>query len=310
MLRSRRAACQTERMPLHDGELAIDAALVRSLLLRERPDLAGLPLTDAGAGTENRMFRLGDELLVRLPRTAAKAASLRTEREWLPRLAPSLTFRVPEPLHAGSPSEAYPAEWAIYRWIDGAVPDARGVTDQVAFGTDLARFVRELHGLDLMGAERAGDLSWYRGGSLRDADGWIRPAFDGCRELIGADVDVDTLERWWSDAVDLPDSPAKHVWLHGDLRPGNLLALEGRLHAVIDFGALSVGAPDAEHAAVWDLPRDAREAYWTELRLDEATLLRARGWAIGVAVTGIPYYWRTFPEFVAECRARLDEILA
>lgn len=241
-------------MPLHDGELAIDAALVRSLLLRERPDLASLPLTHAGAGTENRMFRLGEELLVRLPRTAEKAASLRTEREWLPRLSPSLTFRVPEPVHAGSPSAAYPAEWAIYRWIDGAVPDTRQVTDQATFGSDLARFVRELHGLDLMGAERAGDLSWYRGGSLRDADEWIRPAFDGCRELIGA--------------------------------------------------------PDAEHAAVWDLARDAREAYWNELRLDQATWLRARGWAIGVAVTGIPYYWDTFPEFVAECRARLDEVLA
>ena len=79
---------------------------------------------------------------------------------------------------------------------------------------------------------------------------------------------------------------------------------------MIDFGALSIGAPDAEHAAVWDLPPDARRAYQDALDLDEETWLRARGWAIAVAMSGIPYYWGTFPSFVAECRARLEAILA
>lgn len=296
-------------MPLHDDELYIDEALVAALLRRDRPEWADLPIAEAGGGTDNRMFRLGDELLVRMPRTTGTAGSLRKEREWVPRLAPQLTLGVPKPEFAGSPTPEYPAEWSVVRWIDGAVPDGRNVADWSAFGGDLAGFVRELHAIDLMGATREGDLSWYRGGSLRDADRWIRGYFADCRPLVGDELDVDTLERWWREALELPDSTAGPVWLHGDLRPGNLLVHEGRLHAVIDFGALSIGAPDAEHAPVWDLPAAARDAYFAAARLDETTWLRARAWAIGVAVSGIAYYWETFPEFVAECRGRLHAVL-
>ena len=298
------------QVSLHTDELPIDAGLAASLVRRDRPDWADRPLTLAGGGTDNVMFRLGDDLLVRMPRTPGGVGSLRKEREWLPRLASALPVRVPEPVHAGAPSDAYPLEWSVYRWIDGAPPTSDTVTDWVAFGADLAGFVRALHRTDLMGAERAGDLSWYRGGSMREPEHWIAPAFDGARPLLGAELDLDRLEGWWRDALALPDSPAPHVWLHGDLRPGNLLANDGRLHAVIDFGALSVGAPDAEHAAVWDLPLDARRAYWNALDLDDSTWLRARAWAIAVAISGIPYYWQSFPEFVAECRARLEAILA
>lgn len=294
---------------MHDGELPVDTALVASLLRRDRPEWAELPITEIGAGTDNRMFRLGGDLLVRMPRTVDKATSLRKEHEWLPRLAPFLTLCVPEPVHAGTASVEHPIDWAVYRWIEGDVPDLQNVTDWSAFGGDLAEFVRELHAAELLGATRAGDLSWYRGGSLGEADRWIAPEFDACRRLVGDELDLDTLERWWREAVAMPDSSAEHVWLHGDLRPGNLLARDGRLHAVIDFGALSVGAPDAEHAAVWDLPTAARDAYFAAADIDDATWLRARAWAIGVAVSGIPYYWQTFPEFVGECRARLGAVL-
>ncbi|WP_438854393.1 aminoglycoside phosphotransferase family protein [Agromyces sp. M3QZ16-3] len=297
-------------MPLHHDELPIDADLAASVVRRERPDWADLPLTAAGGGTDNVMFRLGDDLLVRMPRTPGGAASLRKEREWMPRLAPGLPVRIPEPVHAGSPSPAYPVEWSVYRWIEGAPPASDTVDDWTVFGADLAGFVGELHRIDLMGGRRTGELSWYRGGSLGGAAEWVEPAFAASRPLIGERVDVDRLEHWWREALARPDSAAPHVWLHGDLRPGNLLAHEGRLNAVIDFGALSVGAPDAEHAPVWDLPGDARHAYRDALRLDEATWLRARGWAIAVAISGIPYYWTTFPEFVAECTARLEAILS
>ena len=297
-------------MTLHDDELPIDADLAASLIRRERPEWANMPLTPAGGGTDNVMFRLGDGLLVRMPRTPAGVGSLRKERTWMPRLAPALPVRIPEPVHAGSPSDAFPLEWSVYRWIDGAPPSSDSVVDWARFGADLAEFVRDLHRADLMGAERAGELSWYRGGSLREPEHWVAAAFEQARPLVGADLGLDRLERWWRDALALPDSPAGHVWLHGDLRPGNLLAHHGRLHAVIDFGALSVGAPDAEHAAIWDLPLQARRAYWDALDLDEPTWLRARAWAIAVAIGGIPYYWDTFPEFVAECRARLEAILA
>jgi aminoglycoside phosphotransferase (APT) family kinase protein len=255
------------------------------------------------------MYRLGDDLLVRLPRTAQKGQSLRKEQEWLPRLAPFLSCPIPKPIHAGTPTDVFPLVWSVYRWIDGDEAGLDTVQDWAAFGVDLAAVVRELHSIDLMGATRADDLSWYRGGSLGPCSQWIARCLDDCRTTVGSELDVDSLEQMWRAALTLPEPSTPHVWLHGDLKPTNLLVREGKLHAVIDFGGLSVGFPDAEHATLWDLPPQARQAYRDTLNLDDATWARARAWAIAVGVSGISYYWHTFPAFVAECRARLQAII-
>ncbi|MFE7558734.1 aminoglycoside phosphotransferase family protein [Kitasatospora sp. NPDC057500] len=306
-------------MTLHTDEIPADENLVRSLLRAQRPEWAGLALAPAGAGTDNTMYRLGDELLVRLPRTPDAARSVRKEQQWLPRLAPLLGRAVPAPVHAGAPGAAFPLAWSVYRWIDGAEAGPSSVRDWAGLGADLAAFVRELHGLDLMGARRADDLSWYRGGSLRDCDEWVTRCLADCRALAGTGaelpdgggaLDVDTLERLWRAGLALPEPSAPHVWLHGDLKPTNLLVRDGGLHAVIDFGCLSVGRPDAEHSTVWDLPAAARRAYWEALDLDGPTWIRARAWAIAVGAAGIPYYWHSYPAFVAECLARLRAVLA
>ncbi|MFD7613458.1 aminoglycoside phosphotransferase family protein [Streptomyces sp. NPDC059828] len=297
-------------MTLHENEIPADETVVRSLLRAQRPEWAELSLSPAGAGTDNTMYRLGDELLVRLPRTAGNGEAVRKEQEWLPRLAPHLACRIPEPVHAGASEDVFPLPWSVYRWIDGAEPGPGTVRDWAAFGADLAAVVRELHGVGLMGATRADDgLGWYRGGSLGPCDQWVGECFDDCRSLVGADIDVDALEGLWRGALSLPEPADREVWLHGDLKPSNLLVRDGRLHAVIDFGGLSVGFPDAEHATVWDLPPRARQAYWDALGLGDATWARARAWAIAVGVSGVSYYWGTFPAFVAECRARLQAIL-
>jgi aminoglycoside phosphotransferase (APT) family kinase protein len=295
---------------LHEDEIRIDATVVRALLGRQCPRWAGLPLAAAGAGTENTMFRLGPDLLVRLPRTVAKAAALRKERTWLPRLSPSLPVAVPELVYAGAPAREFPADWSVLRWIDGAEAGPESVDDWAAFGVELAEFVRALHRIDLMGATRAGDLSWYRGGDLAPCNVWVSRALADCRALLGAGADLDRVEGFWRAGLALPGSPGPLVWLHGDLKPTNLLVRDGRLAAVIDFGALSVGLPDAEHATVWDLPAAARHAYRDTLGLDEDTWIRARAWAVAVALSGIAYYWETFPAFVAECRRRLAHLLS
>ncbi|CAL9287890.1 hypothetical protein SUDANB180_06214 [Streptomyces sp. enrichment culture] len=289
--------------------MPVDETLVRSLLKAQRPEWAALPLSPAGAGTDNTMYRLGDDLLVRLPRTAGVGRSVRKEQEWLPRLAPHLSCRIPEPVHAGKPTDAFPLAWSVYRWIDGAEAGLDTVGDWAAFGADLAAVVRELHRVDLMGATRADGLAWYRGGSLSPCDQWISRCLDDCRTTVGSELDVDALEQLWRAALELPEPRGPHVWLHGDLKPTNLLVRKGRLHAVIDFGGLSVGFPDAEHSTLWDFPQRAREAYWDALNLDDLTWARARAWAIAVGISGISYYWRTFPAFVAECTARLQAIL-
>lgn len=297
------------RVTLHEDEIPVDEGLVRSLLEQQRPEWAQLPLKPAGAGTDNTMFRLGEDLLVRLPRTAAKAGSLRKEQEWLPRLADELSMRIPTPVHAGTVSAAYPLIWSVYRWIDGVEAGPESVSDWALFGADLAAAVQELHRTGLMGATREDPLDWYRGGPLEPCDDWITQALADCRDKVGDELDVDALERMWRAGVDLPESSAPHGWLHGDLKPTNLLAREGRLHAVIDFGGLSVGVPDAEHSTIWDLPEVAREAYWNTFDLDDDTWTRARAWAVAVGVSGVSYYWDSFPAFVAECRSRLDSIL-
>ncbi|MFJ4513364.1 aminoglycoside phosphotransferase family protein [Streptomyces sp. NPDC088816] len=297
-------------MTLHEDEIPVDETLVRSLLKAQRPEWADLSLSAAGAGTDNTMYRLGDDLLVRLPRTAGNGQSVRKEQEWLPRLAPLLSCPIPEPVHAGTPTDAFPLVWSVYRWIDGDEAGPDTVRDWTAFGADLAAVVRELHGIDLMGATRTDGLSWYRGGSLKPCDQWITGCLDDCRTTVGSELDVDTLEQLWRAALALPEPSGSQVWLHGDLKPTNLLVREGNLHAVIDFGGLSVGFPDAEHSTVWDLPPQARQAYWDTLNLDDVTWTRARAWAVAVGVSGISYYWDTFPAFVAECRARLQAILA
>lgn len=293
---------------LHENEIPADEAVVRSLLRSQRPDWSSLSLAPAGAGTDNTMFRLGDELLVRLPRTADKARSLNKERAWLPRLGPLLPRQIPEPVYAGEPAPEFPLPWSIYRWIDGAEVSASTVQDWATFGADLATFVHELHDIDVMGAARTGDLSWYRGGTLKDCAEDISAYFEDCRAVRDDDLDVETLEQLWRAATELPGPAGPHVWLHGDLRPANLLAVRGRLHAVIDFGCLSVGFPAAEHAPVWDLPRPARQAYWNAMNLDGPTWIQARAWAIAVGVAGISYYRDSWPAFVADCRARLEAI--
>ncbi|BEL04887.1 aminoglycoside phosphotransferase family protein [Actinoplanes sichuanensis] len=293
-------------MTLHQGEIVVGEELVRRLLGEQCPQWAGLELVPSGAGTENTMFRLGADLLVRLPRTVEKAAALRKERVWLPRLAPHLPFRVPEPVFTGEASAVFPAEWSVFRWIGGSEAGPGSVADWGRFGSDLAGFVRALHRVDLMGA----DFSWYRGGDLAPCAGWVSDSLESCRALVGAELDIATAESYWRAGLAQPPSPHPKVWLHGDLKPTNLLVEEGRLVAVIDFGAVSVGRPDAEHATVWDLPSAARDAYWNALNLDEPTWLRARAWAVAVAASGIAYYWDTFPAFVTECRTRLTHILS
>ncbi|MFH8984130.1 aminoglycoside phosphotransferase family protein [Streptomyces varsoviensis] len=297
-------------MTLHEDEIPADEELVRALLAAQCPEWAGLPLSPAGGGTDNTMYRLGADLLVRLPRTAGSGESIRKEQEWLPRLAPRLSLPIPELVHAGTLTEVFPLVWSVYRWIDGEVAGPETVRDWAGFGADLAEAVRELHRVDLMGATRGDGLGWYRGGALAPCDEWVGRCLDECRALVGSDLDVDALGAMWRAALALPEPAGPQVWLHGDLKPTNLLVRDGRLHAVIDFGGLSIGLPDAEHAPLWDLPPQARRAYWDALGLDDATWLRARAWAIAVGVSGIPYYWRTFPAFVAECRARLTAILA
>ncbi|OYN94335.1 phosphotransferase [Enemella evansiae] len=302
-------------MTLFPDEVALDAEDARRLVAAQTPQWADLPLTVAGAGTDNQMFRLGDELLVRLPRRPGTADDVAKEQTWLPRLGPLLPLEVPAPVFHGRPDERYPFDWSVYRWIEGAEPTADNVTDWADFGGRLAGFVQHLHALDTMGATRTGSLAWYRGKRLHEfaEEGWGTIDRLRARAALGVfdgtDLDLDAVAALWRTALEVDDPVLPDGWLHGDLRAANLLVREGRLVAAIDFGVLGLGNPTAEHAAIWEYPGTARAAYRNRLGLDEATWQRARGWKLFVAVQALDYYWERWPELARDNLVTVHRLL-
>lgn len=210
----------------------------------------------------------------------------------------------------GGPGAGYPFPWSVLRWIEGEEPGPAKVRDWAAFGRDLAGVVRALHGADTGETVRGGRLAWYRGLPLVSVDDDVEAALAECRRLDGLDLDLDEVERLWSRLVSLPDPEVPDVWLHGDLRSANLLVRDGRLAAVLDFGALSLGRPAAEHAAVWHFPAAMGSAYREALGVDDDTWERARGWALAVSLLAMPYYWSSWPEFAQGGVDKVRRLLA
>src|SRR5207302_10083711 len=125
-----------ELMPakMHADELDTDASLVRRLLAAQFPQWADLPIEPVHpTGTDNALYRLGDDMVVRLPRRERTSATLEQERRWLPRLAPLLPVAVPAPLADGMPAESYPFPWSVYSWLTGERATSRRITDPRRF---------------------------------------------------------------------------------------------------------------------------------------------------------------------------------
>jgi aminoglycoside phosphotransferase (APT) family kinase protein len=284
---------------LHDGEPDMDEALVRGLIADQFPEWAGLPLRIVDSdGTSNLLYRLGDDLAVRLPRTPGAAADVPREQHWMPRLAPALPVPVPEPVGAGEPGRGYPWPWAVYRWLPGQLPGGGRPRDRAGLGRDVAGFVRALQGVDTTGAPAAD-----RGKPLAPRDA-------ATREVIGrldGLVDPAAATALWQDALDAPAWTGPDVWLHADLEPGNVLVdpETGRLAAVIDFGCMGVGDPAVDLIVAWYVLDDEGAAAFREaVGHDEATWRRGRGWALTVAAHELDYY-RGRNAFMADTAARV-----
>jgi aminoglycoside phosphotransferase (APT) family kinase protein len=288
---------------MHADEFDTDVALVRRLLARQFPHWADLPLARVeSAGTVNALYRLGSDMVVRLPRVDEWAADVERELEWLPRLAPHLPLAVPLPLAKGSPGETYPWHWAVYRWLPGEPWAADRIDDLDEAATGLARFVAALQRVQPAGAPRSG-----RGGLLASRDAHTRGAIDELQDVI----DTDAATAAWEESLQAPVWGASPVWTHGDLLPTNLLVADGRLSAVIDFGAVGVGDPACDLIAGWSLfPGDVRAVFRAALQPDDATWLRGRGWALSVALIALPYYRDTNPVFVDLALHMIDQVLA
>lgn len=256
---------------------AIDLALAARLIGSQFPQWAGLPLSPIPAGGwDNRTFRLGDSMLVRLPSAREYAGQVEKEHRWLPRLAPHLPFAIPEPLALGEPGFGYPFNWSVYRWIEGESAASADIADSEGFASDVARFLSALQAIDAEQGPRPGAHNFFRGGDLASYDGEARAAL----ARLSASIDVRVATRIWDGAL-ASRWPCDPVWVHGDMSAGNLLVRDGQLAAVIDFGQLAVGDPACDLAMAWTFFGAAgRKTFRERLPLDEDTWRRGRGWAL------------------------------
>lgn len=271
----------------HPG-IPITEQLVRSLLRKQHPDLADRPVRLGARGWDNQLWRLGDDLAVRMPwATESADALLRNEYAWLPALAPRLPLPVPVPQRFGEPSELFARPWIITTWVPGEPADRAPVTCAAQAATTLAAFLGALH----QPAPEQAPTGRNRGGSLSSySDSFAEQLAATTERGLIPDGDADVVRAVWEDAVTAPDWAGPALWLHGDLHPANVLTAEGALCGVIDFGDLFAGDPAVDLAAAWIvLPDNAIDLFHDACQpvADAATLRRARGWAVLRAFAGI-----------------------
>lgn len=294
---------------MHADEVDIDVGLVRRLLAGQFPDWADFPLEPVLPwGTDNALYRLGDDMVVRLPRTNRTHGTLKRERRWLPRLAPHLPLAVPIPLADGMPAKGYPFEWSIYRWLEGEPATARPIADLAQAAADLAAFVAALQGIDPTGGPGPDEYNAFRGEPLVRRDEQTRMAI----AALGRAVDGDALTAEWEEALEEPEWGGRPVWIHGDLDARNLLVEDGRLTAVLDWGCLGVGDPACDVMVAWKLlSAETRIIFRAALAIDDPTWARGRGWALSQAVGALSYYTlETNPVLVREAEQWMAELLA
>lgn len=295
-----------DRTRMHPDEILTDVGLVRALVDGQFPRWRDRPLTFVlSYGTDHDVYRLGDDLSVRLPRTAGVTAQAELEATWLPRLAPCLPLALPVRVAAGEPAEGYPFPWSVDEWLPGDDLNHRPIADRDQAAVDLAAFVLALRGIDITGAfprERG-----RRGSPLVELDRSVRHAVG----RLGDRVDGAAALWSWEESLSAPAHVGPGTWLHGDLLQGNLMVLDGRLSGVIDWGGLNVGDPACDLQPGWNLfDGPSRARFRAELEVDDGAWLRGRGWVLAQTVIAMPYYWHTNPGIIAQTRHGLAEVLA
>ena len=246
------------------------------------------------------IYRLGDEMGVRLPRIHWAVSQVDKEWVWLRRLAPELPVPVPIPLAKGEPGLGYPYPWLVYPWIEGEDLQHASGLDLNHAARDIAAFVVALQRADLgdqppLGA-RAGTLA-----SLDREARWAIGRLEG--------FDVDRVMSIWDAALRAEEWGKPPVWTHGDLLAANLIMRDGSLAGVIDWSGTGIGDPACDAQLAWFFPPEQRTVFLDSLGFDAATRARARGWVVWQTAMFIPYYAETIPDAVATAKLRLQAVL-
>ncbi|MDP9028043.1 MAG: aminoglycoside phosphotransferase family protein [Actinomycetota bacterium] len=286
---------------LHPDQFEVGVTDVRRLLRAQFPEFADLPISPVvSSGTVNAVFRLGDDMLARLPFVLWGSADIEHEARWLPTIGTSLPVPIPRFVGLGVPDDDYPCAWSILSWMPGAPVEVE--TTLPGLTADLAGFVVAMRSIDVAGAPAC-----YRGGPLAPLDLDVRRCLVESAQL----VDVARLTAIWEDCLDAPSWTGDPVWAHGDLLPGNVLVDDGRLVAVIDFACAGIGDPACDLLAAWSIVPDAElDAFRDAVGMDDATWRRGRGWSLSQAIIALPYYLDTNPVMASNSLRILERLCA
>lgn len=292
---------------MHENEFEVTEGLVRALLKRQCPKWSNLPLNRVkSSGTDNALFRLGNEYIIRLPRIEWEPGSnentLCKEYEFLPKIAQFLQIPIALPIFKGKPDNTYPWSWLISWWNEGHNPDFEHGNEYVQLAMDLAKFLNAFHKIELPKGPPS-----RRGIPLNEVDEDTRKAI---AELEG-EVDISAVTVLWNQLLKIPQWNKEPVWIHGDFLPGNILIQNNRLNAVLDFTDLGIGDPACDLIIAWCLfNAHSRQVFKDHLNgIDENTWQRGRGWALSIAVIMLPYYKNTNLILATLARRMIDNLL-
>ncbi|MFC1430281.1 aminoglycoside phosphotransferase family protein [Streptacidiphilus sp. N1-3] len=257
-----------------ESESGISEELVRDLLRDQHPDLAELPVRPVEGGWGNQMWRLGDELAVRMQRMDTSPEPQLKERRWLPTLAARLPLPIPVPVRAGAPSERFPKIWTVMTWVEGTPLDHGSITRGDHAADILAAFLKALHMEAPAEAPDASDRGGHPEEYTQGFENFLRDVDLG--RFAAADI-----RAVWDDAVTAPAWQGPRVWVHGDLHPANVVVADGTLAGIVDFGNVFAGDPAWDLSAAWLLlPAGAAARFFDGYaQADEAAVRRARGLA-------------------------------
>jgi aminoglycoside phosphotransferase (APT) family kinase protein len=260
-------------------KLNITPSLARKLIDEQFPEYSHLPITPVEKqGHDNRTYRLGNELLIRMPTDESYALKVPKEQELLPQLARHLSTGIPVPVKMGLPSKDYIFPFSIYRWLDGTSVNLLTLDekDTVQLAYDLAKFLQELQSITDVAGPKPGQHNWWRGNHVSVYDKGFHEQITHLARII----DVEKAYELWQKACNTKwrNNP---VWVHGDFAIGNMLMQDGKLSAIIDFGGIAMGDPACDLVIAWTfLKGEARDIFIREIALDEDTWLRAKAWAL------------------------------
>lgn len=274
--------------PIPSAEVDIGVELVSALLRSQHADLADLPVRPFANGWDNVMFRLGDDLAVRLPRRSAGAVLVEHEQRWLPELADRLPLPIPAPVRVGRPGLGYPWSWSVVPWFRGTSAAETDLSDPTREARRLGDFMAALHRVAPSDAPANPARDTFAG----DRTEWFEHAHRAVAGVLDELVasGAERVGRRWESLRRTERWPGPSLWVAGDVHAANLVVTDGEIGAVIDFGDVCAGDPAVDLAIAWMLFDEPDRAVFRAAAsagfaaVDDAMWRRAEAWALYFAV--------------------------